>query len=165
MISDHQHITDKSWLGIIDFICPKLSFCRSPGIPVVEQEGNTDGDHACVCVGGGGGLGICGLGVKKVFYKDPVFLLPQKSWQGTPRVSAEQPGTGEGNAAKDQRFHFIHSVSNFYISQFGPGQEVTLLTVTLFSLPFFPSLNINISLHSYTSLYLELIFNYLLNQI
>lgn len=74
MISDHQHITDKSWLGIIDFICPKLSFCRSPGIPVVEQEGNTDGDHACVCVGGGGGwAGDMWSRGKKVFYKDPVF--------------------------------------------------------------------------------------------
>ena len=105
MISDHQHITDESRLGIIDFICPKLSFCRSPGIPVVEQEANTDGDHACVCVRGGrGGLGICGLGVKRYLTGIQFSLLSSEVLaRDTMSSPAEQPRTGEGNVLQRTR--------------------------------------------------------------
>ena len=119
MISDHQHITDESRLGIIDLICPKLSFCRSPGIPVVEQDAIADGDHACVCVGWGGG-DMCSRD-KQVFCRDPVFssLLRSPGKGHLEFSSRTAKDWGKKCSAKDQQFNFIHSVSNFYISQFG----------------------------------------------
>lgn len=130
-----------------DLLCSNLSSCRS--LSISEADRNT------VTWGGG-----------------PQTSLQASSFLFSPHqycrwylefLSGIAKDWRNKFAEKDQQFNFIHPVSNFCISVWAQ-QEVTLLTVTLFTFFFSPLLNINISLHSYTPLYLELIFNYLLNQ-
>lgn len=111
------------------------------------------------------GTRLHGVGVHRQVYRHPVFysrLISTGRWY-LEFLSGIAKDWRNKFAEKDQQFNFIHPVSNFCISVWAQ-QEVTLLTVTLFTFFFSPLLNINISLHSYTPLYLELIFNYLLNQ-
>ena len=58
---------------------------------------------------------------KQVFCRDPVFSsLFRSPGKGQLEFSSRTAKDwGKKCAAKDQQFSFIHSVSNFYISQFG----------------------------------------------
>lgn len=77
---------------------------------------------------------------------------------------AEQLRSGETNLLKrtsDLILFIRYQISASHSLGTTGGDTVNCCS---FHFLFFPSLNINISLHSYTPLYLELIFNYLLNQ-
>lgn len=111
--------------------------------------------------GGVGGQGVQG----QVFCRDPAsYLLLRSTGSDILSSSVEQLRTGETNLLKrtsDLTLFILYQISASCSLGRTGGDTVNCYS---FHFLFSPSLNINISLHSYTPLYLELIFNYLLNQ-
>lgn len=156
MTCHHRHAGDRPRRWTPDTLRCGPTSCRSAG------SAEADGKASSWLRPGGGRWG--GSRRQPAAGAQLPSLSSEAPASGPSSPSVEQPRTRVTNLPKKTstcvlfvpyRIPASHSV--------GPtgGDAVNCYSFTFFSSP---SLSVNMSLHSYTPLYLELIFNYLLNQ-